>query len=95
MWRKIRKQGFTGERTLVGKWIRQNYDTKNVIGALTSKKTEIAVPCSRELAWLIIRHSDDLDEDEKQLIEVLLHDDKLAELRQLAHQRVLGMPAPT
>jgi transposase len=87
LWREIKKQGFTGERTMVGKWIRQNYDTKNVsIGELTSKKTEIAVPCPRELAWLIIRHSDDLDEDEKQLVEVLVQDGKLAELRQLAHQ---------
>ena len=87
LWREIKKQGFTGSRTLVGKWIRQNYVVeKEAAEKPATKKTKVVVPCSRELAWLLIRYSDDLEEEEKQLIELLLQDDKLAEFRQLAHQ---------
>jgi transposase len=35
---------------------------------------------------LIARHADDLDEEETQLLEVLMRDAELAELRQAAHE---------
>jgi transposase len=86
LWREIKKQGFTGTRSLVGRWVRQNYNTKDESAEkLPSKKTEVAVPCSRELTWLIIRRTDELEEEEKQLVDVLLQDAELAEVRQLAH----------
>jgi transposase len=79
--------GFAGGRALVGKWIRQNYraNTKTAEPPIC-KKTKAVAPCPRELAWLLIRHSDELEAEEKQLVNVLLQDDALAELRQLAHQ---------
>lgn len=87
LWREISDKGFSGSRTLVGKWIRQNYATKvKTTDKLPRPKAEVKVPCPRELAWLLIRHNDELDEDEKQLLKVLLQDDKLAELRQLARK---------
>lgn len=87
LWREISEQGFTGERTLISRWVRQNYDTKKEsTEKLPGKKREVTVPCPRELAWLIIRRTDELEEDEKHLVEVLLQDAELAELRQLAHK---------
>lgn len=87
LWREIEKQGFTGTRTLVGKWIRQNYNTKDQSAEkLPSKKTGVAVPSSRELAWLIIRRTDELEEDKKQIADILLQDAQLAEFKQMAHK---------
>jgi transposase len=87
LWREIKMQGFTGSRTLVGKWVRQNYDTKgDPTAKQTAKKVEVVVPNSRELAWLIIRQSDKLEEDEKPLLEILLRDSEIAELREAAHE---------
>lgn len=87
LWREIRNQGFTGSRTLVGKWVRQNYPTKaDVKEKLPAKKVGLVVPSSRELAWLIIRHTDELEEDEKPLLEVLLQYAEVAELREAAHR---------
>ena len=87
LWREIREQGFPGDRTLVGRWIRQNYKTNNqALAILPRQKTEVAVPCARELSWLLIRHSDELEEDEKQILDALIQDDKLAELRHLTHE---------
>ena len=87
LWREIKGQGFTGSRTLVGKWVRQNYDTNGgPAEKLPAKQVELVVPSSRELAWLIIRRTDELEEDEKSLLEVLLRDAEIAELRQAAHE---------
>jgi len=87
LWREIEKQGFRGARTLVGKWIRQNYNTKNQSAEkLPSKKTGVTVPSSRELTWLIIRRTDELEEDEKQFAGILLQNTQLAELKQMAHK---------
>jgi transposase len=87
LWREISGQGFNGSRTLVGKWIRQNYATKdNATEKLSGKKTEVAIPSSRKLAWLMIRRSDELEADEKRVVELLLQDAKLAELRELTHE---------
>ena len=85
LWREISAQGFTGTRSLVGKWIRQNYDTPaQTKDRLSRKKSKVEVPYPRELAWVLIRHKDELDDNEQHLLQVLLQDDKLAELRQLA-----------
>lgn len=87
LWRETSQQGFTGTRTLVGKWIRQNYEVKDqTMETLPRKKSKVGVPYPRELAWILIRHRDELDEDEQQLLKLLLQDTKLAELRQLALQ---------
>lgn len=87
LWREVVGQGFTGTRTLVGKWIRQNYNPNTESAEpLVGKETSVTAPCPRELSWLLIRHSDELEDDEKQLVKLLLQDDNLAQLRQLAHQ---------
>jgi transposase len=87
LWREISQQGFTGTCSLVGKWIRQHYQTKaQPMDTLPRQKSKVEVPCPRELTWLLIRHKDELAEDEQQLLQVLLQDTKLAELRQLAHE---------
>jgi transposase len=87
LWREITEQGFTGSRTIVGKWVRQNYSTNGEIAEeLSASKVEVTIPSSRELAWLFARHTDELEEDEKQLLEVLMRDAELAELRQAAHE---------
>lgn len=85
LWREISQQGFTGTRSLVGKWIRQNYEVKTQTkDPLPRKKSKVEVPCPRELAWILIRHQDELTEDEQQLLKLLLQDTQLTELRQLA-----------
>jgi transposase len=87
LWREVVGQGFTGTRTLVGKWIRQNYHP-NIEPAEPRRagaETKVAVPSPRELAWLLIRHRDELEEDERQLVNRLLQDNGLAQLRELAH----------
>lgn len=87
LWREIKEQGFTGSRTIVGKWVRQNYCTDGeTVEELSAKKVEVTLPSSRELAWLIARHTDELEADEKQLLDVLMCDTELAELRQSAHE---------
>ncbi|HSM57104.1 MAG TPA: ISL3 family transposase [Candidatus Sulfomarinibacteraceae bacterium] len=87
LWREIKEQGFTGSRTIVGKWVRQNYSTNGETTAdLSAKKVKVTLPSSRELAWLIVRHGDELEEEEKQLLDVLMRDGELAELRQAAHE---------
>jgi transposase len=87
LWREIVGQGFVVGRSLVGKWIRQNYRA-NVKTAepLLCKAKKVTAPCPRELAWLLIGHSDKLDEEEKQHLNDLLKDNSLAELRQRAHK---------
>ena len=35
---------------------------------------------------MLVRHSDELEDDEKQLVNILVQDEKVAELRQLAHK---------
>lgn len=86
IWREIREQGYTGCRTSVGKWIRQNYGTKDETMERLPPKTKVIVPSARELSWLLVRHSDELEDDEKQLVNILVQDEKVAELRQLAHK---------
>ena len=87
LWREIKEQGFTGSRTIVGKWVRENYNTDGeTMEELSAKKVEVTVPSSRELAWLIARHADELEEDEKQLLAVLMRDAEIAELKQAAHE---------
>lgn len=87
LWREICQQGFAGSRTLVGKWIRQNYkcDASSTT-PLTPQTEAVTLPSSREIAWLLIQHMDELEEDDKQLVERLVKDDKLAEFRRQAHQ---------
>jgi hypothetical protein len=58
----------------------------NATEKLSGKKTEVAIPSSRKLAWLMIRRSDELEADEKRVVELLLQDAKLAELRELTHE---------
>lgn len=45
------------------------------------KKETIPVPRPKALTWLIIRHKEELDEDEQYLLKLLLQDTKIAELR--------------
>jgi transposase len=78
--------GFAGGRSLVGKWIRQIYRANvKTAESPAGKETKVAVPSPRELAWLLIRHRDELEEDERQLVNLLLQDEGLAQLRELAH----------
>lgn len=87
LWREIVEQGFTGSSTLVGKWIREHYEAEGEpinISNLAPKKSPVVIPTPRELSWLFVRHSDQLEAEQQQLLTVLLQDAKLAELRQLA-----------
>ncbi|RIK25855.1 MAG: ISL3 family transposase [Chloroflexi bacterium] len=87
LWREIAGQGFTGNRSLVAKWVRQHYATQDQPTAhLSRKPTKVKVPGAKELAWLLFRHHDELAEEEKQLVDVILQDAKLAEFRQRAHE---------
>jgi transposase len=85
LWREISELGFTGTSSLVGKWIRQNYASQaQSMDASPGKKPKVVIPSPRELAWLLITYTDDLETDEQRFLKVLLQDDKLANLRQLA-----------
>jgi transposase len=87
LWREICKLGFTGKRPLVTRWIRQNYKTNGqALEILPREYPDVIIPSYRELSWLLIRHTEELEEDEKQVVAALIQDDKVAELRQLAHQ---------
>ena len=87
LWREVVEQGFAGTRSLVGRWIRQNYNANvKTAESPVCKKTKAAAPCPRELAWLLIRRRDELEEEQKQLVNLLLQDDSLVEVRKLAHQ---------
>jgi transposase len=88
-WREICKQGFTGNRELVSKWIRENGMSPRAKSADPAiEKDAIAVPRPKALTWLLIRRKDELDEDGQYLLRLLLKDTKIAELRQIAHQFV-------
>jgi len=56
------------------------------LAALPRQKSKVEVPYPSELAWILVRHRDELEEDERHLLKLLLQDPKLAELRQLALQ---------
>jgi transposase len=87
LWREICKQGFTGNRELVSKWIRENGMSPRAKSTNPdSEKDTIAVPRPKALTWLLIRRKDELDEDEQYLLRLLLQDTKVAELRQFAHK---------
>jgi transposase len=87
LWREICRQGFTGSRSLVGKWIRQHCRPIDEPGPpLAPSKANVAVPSPTELSWLLMRSDDELDAEEERLVEVLVIDTRLHELRQLAHQ---------
>ena len=87
LWREICKQGFTGNRELVSKWIRENGMSPRAKSANPAiEKDTIAVPRPRALTWLLIRRKDQMDEDEQYLLKLLMKDTKIAELRQLAHK---------
>ncbi|MCZ7673753.1 MAG: transposase [Chloroflexi bacterium] len=87
LWREICQQGFTGNRELVSKWIRENGMSPRAKPANPAiEKDTIAVPRPKALTWLLIRRKDELDEDEQYLLKLLLKDTKIAELRQIAHK---------
>jgi transposase len=87
LWREIRQQGFTGNRELVSKWIRENGMSPRTESPNSAiKKETIIVPRPKALTWLIIRHKEELDEDEQYLLELLLRDAQITELRQVAHK---------
>lgn len=87
LWREICKQGFSGNRELVSKWIRENGMSPRANStAPVTQKDAIAVPRPKALTWLLIRKKDQLNEDEQYLLKLLLQDTKIAELRQLAHR---------
>jgi transposase len=87
MWREICKQGFTGNRELVSKWIRENGMSPRANSTSPAiQKDTIALPRPRALTWLLIRRKDELDEDEQYLLKLLLRDTKIAEIRTLAHK---------
>lgn len=87
LWREICKLGFTGNRELVSKWVRENGTSARAQSANPAiEKDRIAVPRPRALTWLLIRRKDEMDEDEQYLLKLLLKDTKIAELRQLAHK---------
>jgi transposase len=87
LWREICKQGFTGCRTLVSKWIRHNGLSPRTTSTNPSPEGDaIAVSRPKALTWLLIRRKDELDEKEQYLLKLLLQDTKIAELRQLAHK---------
>jgi transposase len=90
LWREIKVQGFTGSNSLVRKWVQQNYNANGETAEkLCAKKVKVTIPSSRELAWLIARRLDELETDEKLLLEVLLRDAEIAELREAAHKFML------
>jgi transposase len=85
LWREICKQGFTGNRELVSKWIRDNGLSPRANSTNPAiKKDSVAVPRPRALTWLLLRREDELDMEERYLLKLLLRDTKIAELRQLA-----------
>lgn len=87
LWREICKQGFTGNRELVSKWIRENGMSPRANSTSPAiQKDTIALPRPRALTWLLIRRKDELDEDEQYLLKLLLRDTKIAEIRTLAHK---------
>ncbi|MFO7663447.1 MAG: transposase [Chloroflexota bacterium] len=87
LWREICKQGFTGNRELVSKWIRDNGLSPRANSTNPAvKKGPVAVPRPKALTWLLIRREDELDEKEQYLLKLLLRDTNIAELRQVAHK---------
>lgn len=87
LWREICQQGFTGSRSLVNKWILQHCCPIDGPGAPSARRqVKVIVPSPTELSWLLMRRDEELDSEEQQLVEVLVQDTKLKELRQLAHQ---------
>jgi hypothetical protein len=44
------------------------------------------IPRPKALTWLIVRHKEELDDDEQYLLKLLLRDSEIAELRQIAHK---------
>lgn len=87
LWREICQLGFTGNRELVSKWIRDNGLSPRANSTNPAiKRDPIAVPRPKALTWLLIRRKEELDEKEQYLLKLLLRDTKIAELRQLAHK---------
>ena len=83
LWREIREQGYTGSRALVARWVAQQrgvlpaavgVEVARRQGRRPREQAPPPVPRSlsaRQAAWLLMRRSDDLKEEEQGLLEHL------------------------
>ena len=84
LWREICAQGFTGTRSLVSKWLRQQTE----MGASMGRTAAPKLPSAKRLSWIIWHDPDDLSAEEAQLWQQLAHHPPLAELHAAVQQFV-------
>lgn len=80
LWREIRARGFTGSREMTTKWINQNYPAQHR-STRSKNQPRYGLPSVTELAWLLFRPKADMTNKEKMLLQLLLRDAQLNELR--------------
>jgi transposase len=80
LWREVKAQGFTGDRTLVGKWVRQNAE-----GIATKRdQSDVSMPLPKQLVWSLLQNEEQWTAEERQLWQWLRQDSALAEVRRFA-----------
>jgi len=82
LWREIRDQGFTGDRTLVSKWIRQQRKTSAT--PISYKRSSLPRP--KKLVWILLSGDEQHTPDDQIVWHQLQSVETLREARQLARQ---------
>lgn len=83
LWREICQQGFTGDRSLVSRWVRHQ---ELPLKRSATKPKRVPMPRPRPLAWLLLRTDEEHNEEERQVWQWLRQYKLLVELRDLAHE---------
>lgn len=82
LWREICQQGFSGSRTLVGKWIRQYQKRSDT--SEPRKRTRSLSP--KQLVWVLFRHDEQHTPDEELVWRRLQQDEELVAAREVVHE---------
>jgi len=82
LWREIREQGFSGTRSLVGKWIR----THGRSAITTATAPQPALPAPKQLSWLLFHSEQERTAEEHQLWERLQAHGELVQVQDLMQQ---------
>lgn len=85
LWREIQKQGFSGTRSLVSRWIRQQGHSVRQKQQVT-KAQRASMPRPIQLASVLLRHDEDYSDKQKEIWGRLQQDNELVQWRELACQ---------
>jgi transposase len=90
LWREIRIQGYPGTRKPVARWMHERREPSASPPPMIVRPPEPAdhtpLPAARQLVWLFIKHTDQLNEEDQTLRDNLLTHATLLKTRQLIQE---------